>query len=279
MKTILVPTDFSPVAVNAATYAAALAKQLHARVLLLHTYHLPLFAKDTAAVITDTDAYSREHEASLKEEAKRLHAQFGVDVKYRIKLGFLVDEILEAEKETSLVVMGLNGAGRLSELVMGSMATATVHKSKKPVLVVPEKATFTGIKKIVFACDYDPYTDVNALNALKELVNSVDAELYVVNVQHENETAIPSGSIDRKVERKLTNVQHIYSFPHNENVVEALNEFVDEHKADMLALIPHHYNLLDKMFHPSFTKKMAFRSHVPLLALPESFASLPGYVL
>jgi len=41
MKKILVPTDFSPTAENALTYAAHLGKILEADIHLLHTYELP----------------------------------------------------------------------------------------------------------------------------------------------------------------------------------------------------------------------------------------------
>jgi nucleotide-binding universal stress UspA family protein len=42
MKTILVPTDFSEAAKNAAEYAINLAKVLNTKVTLFHVYHVPL---------------------------------------------------------------------------------------------------------------------------------------------------------------------------------------------------------------------------------------------
>jgi len=41
MKRILVPTDFSPAAENATAYAAQLARQIEASLVLLHVYQLP----------------------------------------------------------------------------------------------------------------------------------------------------------------------------------------------------------------------------------------------
>lgn len=252
MKTILVPTDFSSTALNAANYAAGFAKAINARILLLHTYHTPNFTKDINPVITDPEKLHRDNEEQLKEEARRLVTTYSLDVKYRLKVGFLVDEILEAEKEVSLVIMGMNGAGRLNELFLGSMPTATVKATKKPVIIVPEKAVFTPPSKIVFACDYDPNTDVNALNALKEMVKAFNAVVYVVNIKHEDEVVHTGDDMNKKIEHKLASVQHIYSFPHNENMVEALNRFVEEHKAGLIAMIPHRYDIIDRLFHKSF---------------------------
>ena len=42
MKTILVATDFSAVALNASNYAVAMASTIQADILLLHVYNLPV---------------------------------------------------------------------------------------------------------------------------------------------------------------------------------------------------------------------------------------------
>ena len=42
MKTILVATDFSPAATNAANYAAEMARVIDANLLLLHVYQIPV---------------------------------------------------------------------------------------------------------------------------------------------------------------------------------------------------------------------------------------------
>ena len=42
MKTILVATDFSPAALNAANYAADMALAINADILLLHVYQIPV---------------------------------------------------------------------------------------------------------------------------------------------------------------------------------------------------------------------------------------------
>ena len=42
MKTILVPTDFSEEARNAAEYAVKLAKEVKAKVILFHTFQVPI---------------------------------------------------------------------------------------------------------------------------------------------------------------------------------------------------------------------------------------------
>jgi nucleotide-binding universal stress UspA family protein len=56
MNTILVPTDFSPAAENATAYAAQLARQIEASLVLLHVYQLPVPMTDyPVLMVTNED--------------------------------------------------------------------------------------------------------------------------------------------------------------------------------------------------------------------------------
>jgi nucleotide-binding universal stress UspA family protein len=282
MKTILVPTDFSKAATNAAEYAANLATHIKAKIILLNVYHLPLLAGDTTGHITDPDKLEHESEACLKAEAKRLMDLTGVVAKYRVKQGSVVDTILEEEKNASLIVMGIKEAGKLSETFIGSMATDAIHRSHKPVLVVPENAKFKALSKIAYACDYNENTDLNALNALKEIAKNFGSIVCVLNIKHKEDLpGVPAESYNfyKKIESKLANVKHIHSFKGADVLSDGINEYVDTNSIDMLTVIPHQMNLIDRTLHKSASTKMAHRATVPVLALPENYASVPGYIL
>ena len=55
MKTILVATDFSAAALNAANYAADMASTINADILLLHVYHIPVSYSEIPVVVTPDD--------------------------------------------------------------------------------------------------------------------------------------------------------------------------------------------------------------------------------
>lgn len=279
MKTILVPTDFSKAASNAAEYAVNLAKEMKATVLLFHVYYVPIPVSEVPVIISP-DEFQADNEALLKKEAANLKEKTGVEVRYLAKMGFAMDEILEEEKNATLIVMGMKGANKLSEALMGSTTTATFRKATVPVLVIPEKAKYKKPKKIVFACDYDSRTDVHTLDALKELMKTFGSKIYVVNVKQKKESVSMEEAVAGvKLENKLNDVEHIYYFPEKEDLVEGINEFVQEHQADMVAIIPHRYSLMERLFHKSISKKMAFHTHIPLLALPDNHKSIPAYFL
>lgn len=281
MKTILVPTDFSEAANNAAEYAANLAKKINADVLLFHVYHMPVpVSTEAPMLVISPDDLQKKNEAQLKKEAAHLSKKTNVEVKYMAKMGLAVDEILEEEKNVNLVVMGMKGAGKLSEVLMGSITTATLRKATTPMLIIPEKAEYKNPEKIVFACDYDSRTDMHTLDTLTALMKTFDSKVYVVNVKNNKEpVSVENTMTGLKMENTLSGVEHIYYFPENEDLVEGINEFVEDHHADMVAIIPHRYNLWERLFHKSISKKMAFHSRVPLLALPDNHKPVPAYFI
>lgn len=279
MKTILVPTDFSEAAKNAAEYAINLAKVLNTKVTLFHVYHVPLPISEVPLMVITPDELQRENEAHLKKEAAHLQKKTGVEVKYLTKMGLAVDEILEEEKNASLIVMGMKGANKLSEALIGSITTETLRKAKTPVLVIPEKTEYKKPEKIVFAYDYDPRTDVHTLDALKNFMKPFGSKIYIVNVKQKKESVTVEKTTEIKLENELSDVEHFYYFPEKEDLVDGINEFVKNKHADMIAMIPHRYSLFERLFHTSISKKMAFHTHVPLLALPDNHTTAAAYFL
>lgn len=277
MKTILVPTDFSTAARNAAEYAVHLAKEIRANVILLHVYHVPIPISEMELVSVNPEDLQKENEALLQSELELLSKNAGVEVTCRIKTGFAMDEIVEEGNKASLIVMGMKGAGKLSEVLMGSITTATLRQANTPVLVIPEGVKYKHPKKIVLACDSDAQTDVHALDVLKALMKEFGSKIYVVNVKQKGEyVSMEKAAAELNLESKLNDVEHIYYFPEKEDLIDGINQFVQEQKADMVAIIPHRYKLMERLFHKSISKKMAFHSGVPLLALPDLHQVKPG---
>jgi nucleotide-binding universal stress UspA family protein len=270
MKTILVPTDFSDAADNAALYAANLAKSSNAKVILFHVYHVPVSSFENYPIMPiEIDELQEENEKWLKKTAAQLEKKTGIEISYQAKMGFAGEEILEI-KHADLIIMGMKGAGKLEESLLGSIAATTFRKSKVPVLLIPEGAKYKRPKTIVFACDYDPSTDIKTLEALTDFASAFDPKIYVVNIKRKKESLSIKKEMGTKLEGKLSNVEHVYYFPEKEDLAEGINEFTNDCDADIVAVIPHRYGLVDSMFHKSVSKKLAFHTSIPLLAVPDN---------
>ena len=55
MKTIIIPTDFSPIAANALHYGINMAQAIDASILLLHVYQVPITMTDVPIVLVSVE--------------------------------------------------------------------------------------------------------------------------------------------------------------------------------------------------------------------------------
>jgi nucleotide-binding universal stress UspA family protein len=277
MKTILVPTDFSDASRNASEYAVAYAKQFGYKLLLCHVYHLPVISvpEEPLLVLENPKVYHRSHLQSLQEEAAFLSKNNEVEIDCKAIEGFAVDEILALEQERypELIIMGMGTEGGLSELIIGSIATDIIRKSKTPVLLVPEKASFRKIDKITLAYDYKIDQDVQILEPLKELVKESAAKLFILNVgKKDPEQDAIKAIAGIKIEKYFSDIAFTTHFTENDDFSAGINEFIESENIDLIVMIPHKHNFLERLFKESHTKKIAFHTHIPLLTLPDTSA-------
>jgi nucleotide-binding universal stress UspA family protein len=134
IRVILHPTDFSEGCEASLRVARALARDLGARLVLLHVVPFGFYANEMTVPV-DPGVY-RE---ALDEERQLID---GPDLKYpveiRIARGDAAEEILHmaAELDCGLIVMGTHGRTGLSRLLMGSVTEYIVPRADCPVLAV-----------------------------------------------------------------------------------------------------------------------------------------------
>jgi nucleotide-binding universal stress UspA family protein len=93
-------------------------------------------------------------------------------------------------------------------------------------------------------------------------VVNVDAEHYVeLSEEYKAERA--------KLEAILAGYDTEYYFMRQFDFIEAINQFVSDYKIDMIFTVPKKHSFLEGLFRSSYTKKLAYHSHVPLIAIHE----------
>ncbi|TRX71221.1 universal stress protein [Carboxylicivirga sp. M1479] len=140
-NTILVPFDFTEVADNAVQHAIKVAKELDAKIHLLH--------------IAKKEEQISELETKLREHVESLKDQWGVQPGYSVKEGTIFKTINAVVEELNciLVVMGTHGMKGLQKLT-GSWALKVIVGSKIPYLVVQSAPKRADYQKVVFPIDY-----------------------------------------------------------------------------------------------------------------------------
>jgi len=274
MKNILVPVDFSDVSKNATRYALELAKQLNASLTLFHVFHIPVVAADAIVAMPNFDELEEASATAIKNFEKEVCApnKNNVPISTIVTPGFLIDEMKDVVKEKSidLIVMGITGAGKLGEMLIGSNATIAIHNMDCPLIVVPKEAAYKQIENIAFACDYEKATSIQSIEKVKQIAGLFSAQLHVLNIVDKEEIPDINKAVKAvKLEVIMGSIRHTLNFPESDDITFAINEFVEKHAIDLLVMIPHKHNFLSNLFHKSNTKKMAFHTHVPLLSINE----------
>ena len=273
MKTILVPTDFSKTSINAIDYAMEIAKLLKAKLILYHIYHFPFVATEINSMETEEEV-EKSSMLNLKKIKEKLVLKHGkvIPISCKSNNGNVEDRIhlFTKNNKVDLIVMGIKGGGFLTEKIIGSITTSVLRKAICPVIAVDQKVKFKSIKKIVFACDYTNENNAKILKPLKDIANLFDAHIYVLKIASQFEICPSSAELELKftdLKKSLKDFDHTFHCTYNVNVVDGINEFVETKKIDMVVMIPHRYTLFEYIFHTPETKKMAFHSNVPLVAL------------
>jgi nucleotide-binding universal stress UspA family protein len=144
-KKILFCTDFSENSHLAFTYALNLARTYHAKLLILHVTHDPVFIYPDIIYANFPAETIQEWEASEKgkmdQELNTYYIQKMdgfTDYKVFMKKGVAFYEIIQTAKEESadLIVMGTHGRTGLDHVLFGSTAERVVRKSPTPVLTI-----------------------------------------------------------------------------------------------------------------------------------------------
>ncbi|MEO6695612.1 MAG: universal stress protein [Ignavibacteria bacterium] len=278
MKNILIPTDFSSNADNALNFAVEIARKIRGNLILFHAYSVQLIDPNMPAEIY-LSAYQEEEKISkenLETLSKRIiDSNKSTDGKNVFTTeaiatqGLVVDEVLSLidEYKTDLVVMGTHGAGGITELILGSNTASIIEKSRVPVLAIPQNAIFKGINNIVYAYD-DIRSGLPSFQKLLEFAKMYDAQITLLHIiEGSDNTEEMNKQEFEKIKQNITYEKISLQLVKEENVLEGINEYINTNSPDVLAMAIRKRTLLDKIFNRSLTKKMAYHTKIPLLAL------------
>ena len=168
-----------------------------------------------------------------------------------------------------MVVLGTKGASGIEEILIGSNTASILHSVSVPVLAIPITAVYKGIKRMVYASDFQSKRNDRALTRLATLAKAMEAEVSILHVQvEEGEVLEPQRE---KFERILGDVPHSFHIEkaREKNIEQAIIDFSKDKDACMIALMARKHGFIEGIFHSSVTSKVAFHSPCPFLALHE----------
>jgi nucleotide-binding universal stress UspA family protein len=143
---ILAPTDGSKMSQRSVTYAANLAKQTGASIILLSVIDKGTFIPQSIPsgatptnIAEPLEDYLKQVSLTHLKYAAQSCEKIGVESKSVVRSGHPVEEIIKEAKKShaDLIVMGSQGRSALKAALLGSVTFGVIHKDTKiPVLVV-----------------------------------------------------------------------------------------------------------------------------------------------
>ena len=158
IKKMLYATDLSKNSSYAFLYAIDMAKRHDATVVILHAVEpIPAYVNAYSGISV---AFKEKQQGeiigdikkNLQEFCKKAEAQIGPPCvalvsKILVPDGYPPEEILNAadEEGCDVIVLGTHGKGFLAHAFLGSVSSAVLHRTRRPVFIIPLPSEKIGV--------------------------------------------------------------------------------------------------------------------------------------
>ncbi|MFI5451372.1 universal stress protein [Pedobacter sp. UC225_61] len=285
MKKLILLTDFSKTARNAANVALEIAVKMQLDILLVNSYLTPfaIFAAEgEGRSLLDSGLIASASEDGLKKEVRRLRRI--VDSKSLSAQKITIEAIATLET-VSQAIKSLTKTFDIQMMVIGVHETALpvifsavdldqmLHQLTCPLLIVPKKFINFKVNDFVFASNLGT-GDFAVLNKIWSYAKIFKFNIHICHV------SAPVFVPDFIEEEMVLKFEHhvallgqgniTFTNLKGKNLAKTLNEFSTSIGADMLAIIYNPHSISWKLFHNSHTAKLIRNQQLPLLIFPSN---------
>jgi nucleotide-binding universal stress UspA family protein len=274
MRKYIVPTDFSDTSKNAALFGAQMAVDIpDCELILFHSFDKIVSGSDGTPITSDPVARMTISLAALNNLKLELPGNSEINIRCIAEEGsFLssLEKLVKAEN-ADMVVMGITGATPLEQVLIGSNTLGLIGQAICPVMIIPPSASYKKIRTVVYACDMKNVESTTPVKSLRNMLETFNPKLFVVNVDTEHYVEVTEEYQHEKVKMNelLSGFEPDYAFIRLFDFTDAINQFATDRNADLIITVPRRHSFLSSLFTTSHTKKLAYHSHLPVLAIHE----------
>lgn len=276
MNNFVVPIDFSDASKNAAKYAAHIANGVSdAHLILYNVYESLEYGSDSSPLDTSGgEDEARKTVVELALESVRTDISSITSAKISIVaeennrfLDTLERYVLN--NDIQFIVMGTTGSTRIGEMLMGGNTLNIIKRRLVPVIIVPPEARSRSAKNVMLLTDFKDSDYTIPIHTVKSVLNLFQPTLQIVNVDHEHYVQITEEykAEREKLEASLSDYKPEFYFIRLFDFMDAINQFVADNKIDLILTFPRKHSFLSNVFKTTSTVKLAYHSHVPIVAI------------
>ncbi|TFD94678.1 universal stress protein [Dysgonomonas capnocytophagoides] len=285
-KRILVAVDFSTYSMKACQTAFSIAKELDAKVKILHVYNNIYFPTQ----IPFADALKNDGDISILDKSRKQMLDLCVEIDKNIEAGKfpsvnysyslregIVEEEIESfieEYKPMLLVLGKRGTNDNRTNILGSVTADIIEMTDIPVLAIPENSSFEGAKDVrhiafftnihrrdIYSFDYL----VNHLLPYKGL--KITLVHIITDARNGKWSESDLLKLQESFTQKYSDMNISYKLINETDFVQGIKDFIETEKVDIVAVNTQRRSLWGRMFLPSNSRKILASLNVVLLTL------------
>ncbi|WP_394749372.1 universal stress protein [Spongiimicrobium salis] len=275
MKHILIPTDFSDNAWNAMVYGLRLFKEVPCTFYVMYISTISTYSGEETILMGSRDVMLQASTKRLQDLIAVLTAQYFNPKHTFVPVAahdFFVEAIQKKQQKhhISLIIMGTKGATGLKKATIGSNTANVITKVKCPILVVPEKASFTGLVSIAFPTDYILNYETEVLDTLMELIELHGSSLQIMHMSKEPSALSPAAKRNKEfLHQHFTEIPHEFREIHGNRLEVVLHSFCEKQHTSMIAMVAKNLNFLQRLLFRPTVEKISYHTKIPFLVLHE----------
>jgi nucleotide-binding universal stress UspA family protein len=268
MKTIIIASDFSNEAENATEYVLNFVKDTPAKLVIFHLHKISIHSQNARLPYTSIQTTIEISHEKVENRIKSLSNKHGLPIEMDWAMGDFYEQLqLSVDRhQADMVVMGMDDKS-LEQDLLGSTTTGAIHKIKVPILAIPSKAKYTGIKKVLFAYDIEKGVDVDVLEKVKDVVTKFNAELEVFHVSNTLDKIEKNKHDLSHVDHQFGDITYMYKEVKSDDVIHEIEKEMKRIHADLLIMVPYEYGFWSSLIHRSKTRVMISGMDAPLLSI------------
>jgi nucleotide-binding universal stress UspA family protein len=277
MKSILFPTDFTELSLNAFTYAMEYAQKSNSKLIVYHTYSEKSNISEQAQKVynkLDIENFRSKKDKFPPFEKLIKNSKVGnLKVKYVVDEGDFVTSfknyVIRKEDKIDLIIMGTqNKQNSLFDIFMETSTIKILQDINKPVIAIPEHATFDGsLNNIAFLVDYRE-DEKEPLEQVILQTQEFNSDLHVIHFDLAHGESISPLMESFKDSLELENLNNVTFITIDTiNLKESLSQYCIDNNIDMICVINHKRNFYQRLFSYSLAEDILNHLDIPVMAI------------
>ena len=275
MKKILIPTDFSDAASNAARFMAAWTHYApFSEIILLHSY-APLRKEIYLIDILESEEFDTAPQAHSAISLQTFRDSLLPQIRPGTRISMIstasgweeaINGVVSRE-DVDLVAVGILPFGKNTRETIGKIVGEHTRALRLSLIMIPSNVSFFPIDTMVLACDLIDTEATLPIDRLTQLFKDNPARIFVVNVDADQKNAADLILEETALFQMLGIHQLEFHHIDSEDVVTGILSFARDKRARLIISIPKEHSFFDRIFHSSVSQHLAESGSVPVMLL------------